>query len=373
MSWNLLDPNVRWVAVALGLLTLAAATALVMWRHRRRAVDAVKVVVVLLVSNVVLLGSVFLYLNVSNAWYPTLADLVQGPQPVAESHLGARDPGKPLGHQQLSRTDARRLPALPQPGQRVQHLEVPTADGLRRWRVDVVLPAGYFDPANAHRAYPVLLAAHGVPGSLPVWQGRMSIAALTDPLVAHHEVQPFIAVLPAVTPGLDSECVMGPDGATQMEQWLVRDVPTQVRAQFRVIPQRTAWAWLGYSAGGWCAAMMPMVHPDSFSAGIVLGGYFRPWWGPAKPPADQADDLARRLDLVEVARRARPRVALYVQTAKDDKSSWPTTKLFLGRVHAPTAVTAEVNQRGGHTFNLWVPGMVRGVQWLGRTVPGFVP
>lgn len=373
MGWNLLDPNVRWVAIALGLVAVAAATVLVTLRARRRWVDVAKAVLALLVSNAVLLGSVFLYLNVTNAWYPTLADLVQGPQPVAEAHIGARDPHKTFGREQLVRTDGRRLPALPQPGQRLQHLEVSTADGLRRWPVDVLLPAGYFDPANAHRAYPVLLAAHGVPGSLPVFQGRMSLAQLTDPVVARHEVQPFIAVIPSITPGLDSECVLGPDGATQMEQWLAQDVPNQVRTRFRVMQQRTAWAWLGYSAGGWCAAMMPMTHPDRFAAGVVLGGYFRPWWGTSKPPADQADALARRLDLVDVARRACPRVALYVQTAKDDKASWPTTNAFLGRVHAPMAVTAEVNQRGGHSFNLWVPGMVRGVQWLGRTVPGFAP
>lgn len=374
MDVDLLNASVTWWAVLLATLALVGGTWLSIWRLRRGWLQVVKNALAILLASALIQTAIFLELNRRNAWFPSVGDLVGRPAEVQDAHVGARTSGKTFGKLKLTRTDERVLPALPQPRQRMQHFRVPTSRGSRSWPVDVLLPAGYFDPANAHRAYPVVVALHGVPGSLSAWTGRMSVTGLTDPVVQQGKVAPFITVMPEVTPSaMDTECQLGPDGPDQMETWLAKDVPNHVSARLRVIPQRQAWATAGYSAGGWCAAVLPLLHPQRYGAGIVLGGYFKPWWGNARPPAASAAQLAERLDLAAVAHRSRPSVALYVQTAKDDPNSWPTTKIFLTRVKAPTMVTAEINAHGGHTFGLWTGGFTRGVTWLGSTVPGFRP
>lgn len=96
-----------------------------------------------------------------------------------------------------------------------------------------------------------------------------------------------------------------------------------------------------------------------------LVGQDRPSWEPGS-------FQGRRLELVNPP-GPRPDVALYVQTSRRDTQSWPSTNPYLQAVRASTVVETEVNATGGHTFALWQPGLQRGVAWLGRTVPGFMP
>lgn len=339
----------------------------------RRWLALARNLTVVLLSSLLLIVALGLHLNRMNEWYPTLGDALGRPSRIDVVHAGASSTPAAKPPATVTRHDRRTLPALPLPGSRVQSFDVPTSIGHRTWRVNVVLPKDYSTAAAAHKAYPVLMLGHGSPGTPQVWTQKMSIAGLTDQLVHDKKVAPFIAVAPALSPdGMDSECLIGPDDDRQMETWLSHDVPAFIRAHLRAAPERAAWAWAGYSAGGWCSAAMVMLHPDQFAGGIVLGGYFRPWWGQDRPSWEPGSFQARRLDLVNPT-GARPDVALYVQTSRRDTQSWPSTNLYLQTVRAPTVVEAEVNATGGHTFALWQPGLQRGVVWLGRTVPGFMP
>ncbi|GAA1395509.1 alpha/beta hydrolase [Luteococcus peritonei] len=364
---NLLGDGVHWIAAALVVLALVVGPWVSTRRMARRWLHAAQNLVVIVLCTLCAVTALALELNHDNAWYPTLDDLyADDAEDAATSQLGAKDPARTFPDQQVTRVDRRQLAALPGTG-RVRTVQVPTSVGHRSWRATVILPEGYDLPQNAHRAYPVLLAAHGIPGSPTVWTTRMSVARLTDQLVESHRVQPFITVAPDVTPGgMDTECVMGPDGPGQMETWLGRDLPTWVRSHLRVVPQRTGWAWAGYSMGGWCASMLTLRHPSDFAAGISLGGYARPSWAPAhRPPWGAESRQAAGLDLVRLARKARPQVGLFVQTSRKDPQSWPTSRDFLAAVKAPTTVRAQVLPHGGHTFDLWTGGLTAGVRWLG--------
>lgn len=240
-------------------------TALTTWRWRRRALDVAKNLVALVLAVLLCLAAVGLELNRQNAWYPSVDALLGRPaQDVPLADVGAHDAGQTYGRTgQVATLDERALPPLPSPGQRDQAFTVPSHG--RPWRVDVLLPEGYFDPANAHRAYPVVVLAHGVPGSNAVWRSRMDLRRYADPVVAAHKVAPFIAVMPETTPqGLDTECVVGPDADDQVESWLSVDVPTFVKAHLRAAPQREAWSlWLpGIGTGlAWLGREVPGFHP----------------------------------------------------------------------------------------------------------------
>lgn len=373
---NLLSDSIYWFAAFLIIGALVGAAWLTARLPRGSWRWLWNLPVVALASVLVAVGA-GLVLNRQNAWYTSWGDLFGTSS--GGSHVvvvGEAKTQAVFRHDpSVVATDTRTLPPLPSPGSRIQRYTVATSVGHDAWQVTVLLPLGYGDPANAQRAYPVLMAAHGAPGSpdsyLP--RGRMPIMALTDPSVAAHKVSPFITVIPSLMPGgSDNECVFGPGGADQLETWLSTDVPRFVTAHLRVIRQRSGWAWLGYSAGGWCAAMETILHPSTFAAAAILSGYFTPWWG-ATPPFGPNSAQEARLNLIAQVRRTRPHVALWVQSSRPDTESYPSTRLFLSAARAPTMVEAVIDSSGGHRFPSWTPHMPQIMAWLGMHVPGFAP
>lgn len=362
-----------WAAV-LGTLAVFG-TALLLTRTGRGWKGYLLNVVALLIANVMVLLSVGLILNRQNAWYTYVSDLwaqADGQEEVAgdASNLYAQDTASPEP-EPTGKPSA--LPPLPSPGQRVQTFKVPTSVGHQTWDVQVFLPEGY--DQNAATTYPVLMALHGYPGTPSVFgpKNRMDIQKYTDSLVRGKKVAPFITVAPNILPGAkDTECVYGPDGHNQLETWLSKDVPEFIHKSLRVKHERTSWATLGYSFGGWCAPMLTLLHPDRFGAAISLSGYFRPQWM-TTPPFTRQSKEGQRLDLIEATKK-RPKVAVWVQASKADPTVWPTVKEFIDT--APKHgifVTSVVDDRGGHIWTQWAPRITTAVAWLGQTLPGFRP
>lgn len=146
----------------------------------------------------------------------------------------------------------------------------------------VQVPPGYTDPANASVKYPVIEAFHGYPGSVQSRIGAMNLGGEVAQQAAAKQMRLALVVSPQVEipPGVDTECVNGTPGNPQLETWLAQDIPNWVTHTFRVQTDRASWAAIGLSAGGWCAAMVAMLHPAQYAAAIVMSGYFRPEFGP---------------------------------------------------------------------------------------------
>jgi pimeloyl-ACP methyl ester carboxylesterase len=174
-----------------------------------------------------------------------------------------------------------------------------------------------------------------------------------------------------IPPGTDTECVDGGPGAPQVERFLTVDVPTWVRQHFAVVARRTSWATLGLSAGGWCAAMAALRHPAQYGAAVVMGGYFAPDFSARYRPLTAS--AAARYDLVRLEQRRRPPVALWLETSRNDRLSYPSSAAFLRAVAPPTAVDATVLLDGGHRLSLWRPMVGSALDWVGARIPGFRP
>jgi len=172
---------------------------------------------------------------------------------------------------------------------------------------------------------------------------------------------------------MDTECVNGSPGTPQLETWLATDVPEWVEKNFRVATDRGSWATIGLSAGAWCAAMVTMLHPAQYSAAIVLGGYFRPLFGQFYQPYPPDSALAKRYDLVALAERTAPPVAIWLQTSHADKLSYPSSAAFLNASRAPMGVDATVLQDAGHRSSVWRGLLPNTLTWLGANIPGFSP
>jgi hypothetical protein len=269
----------------------------------------------------------------------------------------------------------------------VPGLTVPvTATGLAKFSVQgplsglsgtvvVQLPAGYASAAEQAHHYPVLEAYHGYPSVPYNWAKIFHIGDAIQKQVQAHKLRPTLVVMPQIEfpGGVDTEGVNGAAGLPQVETWLTQDVPNWVAHTFRVQSNRDAWATIGYSTGGWAAAMSTILHPAQYGAGIVLGGYFRPQFGPFYEAYPPASPLVHRYDLPKVVRVSSPPVALWVETSHSDALSYTSSADFLRATKRPMSVHAVVLQNAGHRDSVWIRLLPEALRWLGTNVVGFRP
>jgi S-formylglutathione hydrolase FrmB len=126
-------------------------------------------------------------------------------------------------------------------------------------------------PANQVALLPVVYMLHGWPGS-----PSGLIAGVEEPLESAfaNGAAPFIAVFPdgnALTHS-DSEWADSYDGRAKIETWLTTAVIKTVEAgNVRSGADR---AILGFSMGGYGAAIIGLHHPELFGQVVTLAGYF---------------------------------------------------------------------------------------------------
>jgi S-formylglutathione hydrolase FrmB len=121
----------------------------------------------------------------------------------------------------------------------------------------VDLPPSY---DKGDRAYPVVVALHGLFESSAFWE-RRGLAPILADLRQRGEVPEFLLVAPD---GGNSFFVNGPDGRYQ--DLVTQDVLTHVAATYRVRPGRNGRALLGISMGGYAALRIAFQQPDVFCA-----------------------------------------------------------------------------------------------------------
>jgi enterochelin esterase-like enzyme len=221
----------------------------------------------------------------------------------------------------------------------------------------------------------VIEAFHGVPGSPAQYIGTsLHLASTLAQQVAAGHLSDAVIVMPNYTPRqVDTECVNGTNTQPRMEDWLTKDVPEWVDSHVRVDPDRSSWATLGFSAGGWCAAMATMLHPETYAAAIVLQGYFQPTFEPPYRPFTTDSPQGQHYDLAKLAHQDPPRVAIWLLTSKADPVSYGTTEALLSDAKPPLSVTAVVLANGGHRLSVFLPFVPTALDWLGSNVPGFAP
>ena len=141
-------------------------------------------------------------LNNENGWYANWADLFGSSSVSMQHDKGGASAAKALQARPagpgLEAAAPGALPPLPSPGQRVQTFRFTGAHSGLTGRVVVSLPHGYEDPANASRAYPVIEAFHGFPGTPEVWMQGVNLVPSIDTLSAQHVMSDAIVVAPQI-------------------------------------------------------------------------------------------------------------------------------------------------------------------------------
>lgn len=369
---QLTDPSLM---VLIALLALVAFVLLVAgWPHwRSRALQAVTRAVQGIGLSVLVVTLCAVALNNQYLFYSSWSDAFASNSTAVQRQHGASSVAvvtarvKGLGFAKI-RTPTT-LPPLPQPGLRMQnYTDVVGSRSKSHGQVLAYLPVGY-NPHSSH-PYPVVVGLHGFP-SAPKSFVRLNFLSTIDALTARHTMAPTIVVIPRIdTPRtLDTECANGGRGQPQTDTWLSHDIPAWAAAHFHVQTKRTSWAAIGYSYGGWCAAVVTMRHPDVFGAAISMSGYFKPRFSRGYNPLTRV--TRGNYDLVALAHRNPPPVALWVLVSREDHGSYPTTAAFLRAARPPLAVTSTVLDHGGHRNSLFTPYVPEAVGWLTTTLPGF--
>ena len=336
----------------------------------------------LLVVNVLVLLTAATQLNAQFLFFADWTDL-KGAMTGTVTTTGLKRGGNPgaagrtVVHGRAATAASALLPPLPA-GASSAHPIRYTVRGPASGIVGTVfvrLPPGYTAARTANR-YPVIETFQGYPSAPNHWlaPNNMNLPGVLDQQAAARRVAPALIVSPQVEipAGVDTECVNGRSGMPQVETWLTVDVPNWVANTFRVRTDRGSWAAMGLSTGGWCAAMASMLHPAQYGGSVVLGGYFRPQFGLYEPYPPQSS-LARRYDLVSLARRTPPPTAMWLETSHADATSYSSSAAFLKAARPPLAVDATVLQHAGHRLGIWQALLPSALSWLGRNLPGFAP
>lgn len=228
----------------------------------------------------------------------------------------------------------------------------------------VHLPAGYL--RHPERRYPVIVALSGILGGPCTGQQVFRIGERVDAMAAKGEMASSIVVMPRVYPGsYDTECVDATaPGGNNHEAWLTQDVTGWVKTHLRTVEDPLDWAAIGYSAGGWCAPMLAVRHPDLIGTAVSLAGYYTPIYADGQQWAAQGDP---RYDLPAIVAAQKPTVALYFFSGGQDALTEPSLGEMSAAVTAAgptTMLTAERSEHGGHMVTLWQAHLPGALEWL---------
>jgi enterochelin esterase-like enzyme len=137
--------------------------------------------------------------------------------------------------------------------------------------IDVYTPPGY--DTSGDRRYPVLYEA---PTGLALWGKGTSVVSTLDTMIDSGEMPATIVVFIDTlgSPYGDTQCADMYDGSQSFETYISHTVVEFVDHGWRTIADSRARGIMGMSAGGFCASMLTLRHPDVFSISISFSGYF---------------------------------------------------------------------------------------------------
>jgi S-formylglutathione hydrolase FrmB len=231
----------------------------------------------------------------------------------------------------------------------------------------VVLPPEYNEEKYAHTRFPVVIVMPGYPGTPKIYLTRVPLPATMRTEVAAGRATPFIAVIikESVATPRDTECadVMG---GPKVETFLSREVPNDLMRLLRVRRDRSGWALLGNSTGGFCAIKLAMRHPDRFASAVSMSGYFTAildsttgdLYGHSRRVRDLNNPLWR------LGHLPAPPIAALVSVSRNEPL-WPGTRRFLAAVKLPMQVDSIIAPTGGHNTRQWAAVLPKAVDWLG--------
>ena len=232
------------------------------------------------------------------------------------------------------------------------------------------LPPQYGDRRYDRTRFPVVMVLGGADVRIASVIQRLDFARVASEEIHSGRVAPFVAVFPEINVALpvDTECSDYP-GSTQAFTWLNQDVRNWATSKLRVATDGRQWSVMGWSTGGYCAALLHLRAPERFGAGASVEGYFNP------EPDSTTGNLAQLLKQYPtfahessptwlIQHRAPKSLHLLVMTSHQDPQSRPQSLQFLRRVRKIPGVQPYVVSGLGHTLDAYAAVLPPILGWL---------
>jgi enterochelin esterase-like enzyme len=353
-----------WIGVSiLGLVLLLFRLPGLRWRGWIGAVLALLLVVTLSAAKV----------NQEFQQYPTLR-AAPGPWQVKAGSLTAADNGKattvtvPAGK---TLEDVWEPPAgLPATGT-LSTTPIPgTRSGFKARNAYVYLPPAY--QAKPRPLLPVLVLMAGQPGSPDDWITAGELVSVMDAYAAAHKgLAPVVAVVDPLGSQFANTLCMDSKIA-KVQTYLAVDVPAWISTHLQVASGRMARSICGLSFGGTCSLQLAVNAPQVYGSFLDISGQDEPTLGSRSQTVQQAfggDTAAftavNPLDVM--ARKSFPDTYAQLVVGTSDSTYGPQQKEVLAACPKAGMHAALVELPGGHSWQVWRPGLQNELPWLGRT------
>jgi len=232
------------------------------------------------------------------------------------------------------------------------------------------LPPQYGDRRFAKTRFPVVMVLGGADVHIPFVVQRLDFAKVASEEIRTGRVAPFVAVFPEINVALpvETECTDYP-GGPQAFTWLNQDVRNWATSTLRVTTDGQGWSVMGWSTGGYCAALLHLRDPERFGAGASFEGYFTP--GPDGSTGNMAQllkadqNLAHESSPTWLIQNHPPRsVHLLVGSSDTDPQSYPQAKEFLRRERNVPGVQPYLVKDLGHSLDAYAAVLPPILGWL---------
>ena len=340
----------NWTLAALSALTLAALVATVlMWNRIRSWLRWPARAGLILGCQLTGVALVAALVNDAGQFYGSWSELFGHGTGVS---LAVAAPGVQDRHvAEVIRREKR-------PGQSlIVPVYVPEAGGTKADPALVYLPAAYFSSTYATARFPVVELFEGFPASPRTWTLALRLQQVLDTEINSHRAEPFVAVVPTQNylGGLhDGECINAVHGP-QVETTLTVNVQRVVERDFRVQRDRSGWAVLGYSTGGFCALNVGMRHPSMYSAAVSMSGNVQPYvdyttgdiFGHSAAAEHSNDPLWRAQHLPG------PPISVLIAASRADPGAWNGALTLGAALRAPTRTSLLMLPHGAQSVTVW--------------------
>jgi S-formylglutathione hydrolase FrmB len=358
------DPVPLPVLLLGGAVIAAAGLAVLGMRARRWSGRVGAVLAVVLVALGSLQGMNLVYRE-----YPTLRTTLGLPAvdeipftqvPLREQVIAARS-GLPL-------SAVWRPPAgMPDTGV-VTEVTIPaTASGFVARPAWLYLPPAYLSRPRAQ--LPVLVLLSGQPGSPDDWLNGGQLAQRMDAFAATHDGLAPVVVMPdhLGDPLNNPLCMDSRLG--NVATYLSVDVPAWVRDTLQVDPKPSGWAIGGFSNGGTCSLQMAVNAPEVYPTFVDISGEAEPTLGDHAATVQAAfggDEAAfAAVNPLDVLRQKQfPGTAGYLVAGEQDTVYGPQAQRVFAACQAAGMDVQLHVKPGGHTFEVWGPGLEDALPWL---------
>jgi enterochelin esterase-like enzyme len=353
------------IPVVLALLCRLALRSSHSLRSPRWVLPAV--VVGVLVGQGAAVAAVAVDVNRDYGFYPTWSSVfgtgLAPPVVAGGTRLGLS--GQPASHRPILRVS--------EPASRTGRYERVTLKGAQSHITQTViawLPPQYGDRRYARTRFPVVMVLGGADVHIAFVVQRIDFARAASEEIRTGRVAPFVAVFPEINVALpvETECTDYP-GSTQAFTWLDQDVTHWATSTLRVATDGRQWSVMGWSTGGYCAALLHLRDPERFGAAASVEGYFTP--EPDSTTGNLAQLLAQDQTLAHesspswlVEHRPPLSMHLLVMTSQQDPQSRPQSLAFLRRERDVPGIRSYVVQDLGHSLDAYAAVVPPVLGWL---------